>query len=150
MGKNIKREYGKGGFMYDIENERLFQDQVMEKLNQVGIHLQLYSSVVYQFTKGESIQGVEIKHDHRMKSTGNLYIEYQELDKNNHWCNSGILRSDNSWLYCIGDNEKLYLISKQVLINMYNNMKNIKKVETETSRGFLLPIETAKKWGKVI
>ena len=138
---------------YDIskmENERQFQDVVMEKLNTIGLHLQLYSSREYQFTKGESLQGIEIKHDYRMKATGNLYIEYQEIDSKGHWCDSGILRKDNTWLYAIGDQDKIYLIAKPVLLNMFTGMKTIKKVETTTSKGFLLPVEVATKWGKVI
>lgn len=131
------------------EKERIFQDEVMEKLNTIGVHIQLYSSKKYQFTKGESIAGVEIKHDHRLKETGNLYIEYQERDKNKNWCDSGILRKDNTWLYCIGDENTLYLFQKCVLVNMFNGAKFERK-ETATSKGFLLAKEVAKKWSKML
>jgi hypothetical protein len=132
------------------EKERQFQDSVMEKLNSIGIHIQLYSSRKYQWTKGECIQGVEIKHDHKIRLKDRLFIEYQERDKNGNWCDSGIFRTDNSWLYCIGDEDRLYIFLKCVLVNMFNNMKTLQKIETPTSKGFFLDVKMAEKWCKVL
>lgn len=124
-----------------------FQDFVTDKLMDIlGISLSTYQSKKYQL-KGENRQGIEIKFDDRMKTTGNLYIETEEKSNPDNMCfvRSGIYRDDNTWLYIIGDYSTLFIFGKQTLRNM-DTMGNYRKVEIPTSRGFLIPLESANKY----
>ena len=69
------------------------------------------------------------------------------------WTHSGILRDDNTWLWCIGDYEKLYLIGKKQLRIIYERYCNGGRGAetftiraTETSRGFTLSCEYVEKY----
>jgi len=95
----------------------------------------------YQYTKGESKSGVEIKLDRRFKDTGNLYIEYGEKRPEAiNFMPSGIERNDNSWLYCIGNYEILYILSKKWLKELREDTESeLRHITTATSKGFLLP-----------
>ena len=88
-----------------LEKALEFQDFVADKLYNIGISLNCYSSRKYQYEKGESRSGIEIKFDDQRKKTGNLYIEYAEKSNpnNKNYVPSGIERKDNTWLYVIGD-----------------------------------------------
>ena len=94
---------------------------------------------------GETEEGFEIKFDNVSISSGNLYIEYMEKKHRTDRCyvNSGILKSDNSKYWIIGNYNFVFIIKKQVLFDLYFE-GNLKKVETPTSRGYLLPIEKAR------
>jgi len=118
-----------------------FQDFVIEKLYEMGIPLISYSSKEYQIIHGENKAGVEIKFDKKFRTTGNFYIEvYEKSNANNqNFVKSGILRNDNTWLWAQGDFETIYIFSKKQLIILYNSSK-FKKVETLTSKGFLIPV----------
>lgn len=65
----------------ELEDTLIFQDFVTDKLYQIGWSINAYSSKKYNIEKGESIAGIEIKHDKKMKETGNLYIEMYERKK---------------------------------------------------------------------
>lgn len=89
-----------------LEKGLEYQDFITDMLlSEIGISLSTYSSKKYQYSVGENKQGIEIKFDDRYKETGNLYIEIKEKSNaiNANYVDSGIYRSDNTWLYVIGD-----------------------------------------------
>lgn len=135
-----------------------FQDFVVEKLiNELGISISIFQSKKYQFTKGESLQGVEIKYDARStgdctykecKATNNVAIEVAEKsNKNNfNWIRSGIYRLDNSWLYIVGNYQNIWVFGKKHLVLMHQSGK-YKEIQTlPTLKTMLLPIEYADKY----
>lgn len=123
-----------------------YQDFVMENLYKIGLPLLIYSSQKKQH-KGESMNGVEIKHDKRAKETGNLYIETAEKSHPDkpYFVRSGIYREDNTWLWAIGDYERIFILSKKQL-QWAHKLKKYQEVITETSKGFLLPIADCEKF----
>lgn len=133
----------------EIEEFLEYQDFIQcQLLYRLGISINLFTSRKYQYNVGESISGIEIKNDKRMKDTGNLYIETEERhQKDKPFVKSSIMREDNTFLWCIGDYERAYLISKeqlQVLCIKADKYK-LKKVETDTSKGVLIPVKYLKK-----
>ena len=91
---------------------------------------------------GETLQGIEVKFDNRLKETGNIYIEVAEKSHpdNPEYVKSGIYRDDNTWLYVIGDYETIYIFSKKHLKLLKDKCQS---VITPTSMGFLIPRELA-------
>lgn len=134
-------------YKLQLEKASEYQDFITDKLFDIGLCVNVYSSKKYQFSKGESKTGIEIKFDNQFKRTGNLYIEYAEKSdpKNDNYVCSGILRNDNTWIYCIGNYEIIYLFPKKWLQEI-KKLKNIKHVITPTSKGFLYPEMLANKY----
>lgn len=132
-----------------LEEGLIFQDVVTRELYRRGIVIVGYSSRRFQNNEGENMLGAEIKRDGNFRSTGNLFIEYQEKTKpsNPAYVPSGILRTDNSWLYVIGDENTLYIFAKNWLQKICT-ARNYKQVEsgTRTSWGYLMPILDAEKY----
>jgi hypothetical protein len=131
-----------------MEFEEYITDVFYTKFN---IILHRYITKADQL-KGENEEGCEIKNDRYFRTSGNLFIEIQELTKNNDWINSGILRNDNSVLYIIGDRTGVYIFEKKELYKMYiNNLteKNYLTVHntTDTAIGILLRISDIKLYG---
>jgi hypothetical protein len=125
-----------------------FQDFIADKLiESLGISLTSYGSKQYQEKKGENRQGFEIKFDDKYKTTGNIYIETAEKSNENNlnFVSSGIYRSDNTWLYLIGNYEEVFIFSKKHLI-LIHNLDKYKNVETKTSKGFLIPKQVCEKY----
>ena len=121
-----------------------FQDFVMEALYRHGLIIQCYCSQTYQL-KGESLSHFEIKHDKKFRDTGNLYVEVGEYSPTlNTFVPSGINRRDNTWFVIIGDYKGVYIFTKPSLYTLWGKFPTI---QTETSKGFLLPFITAKKVG---
>jgi len=137
-----------------IESGKAYQDLVVDQLSlHLGLHVQVYSSRHYQREVGESRQGIEIKHDQKYCRTGNLWIELAEKarPRPGDYYPSGIRRSDNSWLYAIGDYDTIFVFSKQILHILaapgrYRHIENI----TRTSMGYLLPGPHASKYADQI
>lgn len=125
-----------------------YQDFITDMLlKEIGISLSTYSSKKYQYNIGENKQGIEVKFDDMYKKTGNIYIEIKEKSNaiNANYVDSGIYRSDNTWLYVIGDYTEVYIFSKKQLILMHK--KDIfKEVTTPTSIGFLIPKSKAEQY----
>lgn len=98
---------------------------------------------------GETMEGLEVKFDGRLKETGNLYIETAEKSRaaKTYYYPSGIFREDNTRAIWIGDYKEAFVISKKVLQDVYVANTN-KKVQISTSQGFLLPKEQAKRIAK--
>jgi len=128
-----------------LEAGLTYQDFVVEKLYDAGIPLISYSSKKYQALRGENKAGIEIKFDRKFRNTGNFYIETAEKSnpQNKEYIPSGIFRSDNTWLYIVGDYETIYVFSKEQLKKCKNKFQ---QVETPTSRGFLIPIKEAQRF----
>lgn len=125
-----------------------FQDFVVEQFNKWGFYIQLHSSKLYQLTRGESVQRVEIKLDRRCTETGRLSIEVGErtaLDR--PWVSSGIYRDDNTAFYIQGNRERLYLFDRKVLIRIHQQMYGGRYEEAPrerpTIRKFYLPFDIA-------
>lgn len=130
-----------------LEKGLEYQDFVLDTLHErLGLVISYYSSKKYQFEKGESKSGIEIKYDMRYKDTGNLYIEYAEKKpEKKYFVISGIERPDNTWLYVIGDHDTIYIFAKSWLQQL-KNVKGLRHIQTDTSKGYLLPKDMAKKY----
>lgn len=137
-----------------IESARVFQDFVVDACwNILKIAVCQYSSRVYQFQVGESLSGIEIKYDKKMAESGNVYIETSEKarPRNGEFAKSGIYRSDNTWLYIIGDYDTLFVFSKQLLRGLHrSNRYREVEISLGTSTGFLLPRTDAEKYAAVV
>jgi hypothetical protein len=123
-----------------------YQDFAVERLYMAGIPLVCYSSQKYQNEAGESMAGIEIKFDKEMSKSGNVYFETAEKSDpaNSAYVPSGIYRSDNTWIYAIGDYSVLYLCAKNYLRRIFEcerKPEGYRLVEngSGTSRGMLLP-----------
>lgn len=119
-----------------------FEDFVQDALAKRGIFLGNYTSQKWQLEHGENMLGMEIKRDGRFRETGNFYIETAEKshkDKPN-WTPSGIMRDDNSWLFCIGDEKGFCVFGHKQLQNTIRHLmeNDAAQTETATSQGTLL------------
>jgi len=137
-----------------LESALQFQDFVVECCYHIlRMPISLYGSKLYQQNIGESLSGVEIKHDKNYCKTGNLYIEIAEKarPRQGDYAASGIYRSDNSWLYIIGDYDTLFAFSKKLLICIHQTGRHRElEIATKTSKGYLLPHLDAIKYAAVI
>lgn len=127
-----------------LEEGEQYQDFVVEKLYEIGLPIISYSSKKYQYQIGENKCGFEIKFDNNINKTGNVYIEIAEKSdkKNKNYVASGIYRNDNTWLYIIGNYERIYIFSKKHL-RIVKERKQFKQVKTATSIGVIIPIKYA-------
>lgn len=124
-----------------LEEANRYEDFAELIMYMFGMPIGVFRSKEYQIMKGESRGRVEIKNDKRFKETGNLYIEtHEKQPEATEWVESGILRKDNSWFWFIGDYEKAWLFVKKQLRNLVDS-KKFKNVETETSKGVVIPIK---------
>lgn len=133
-----------------FEEALKFQDFVVDLLlKELGLAVTNYSSRYYQLKYGENKQGIEIKLDLRMTSTGNVSIEVAEKSRADmpNWTNSGIMRNDNSWLYIQGNYDTVFIFDKKLLLRLYHGRYKSKVWEPKkTIRTFLLPICEAEKY----
>lgn len=129
-----------------------YQDFVTNQLLKHGIIITNYTSKKYQYEKGENGQGIEIKYDQKLEETGNLYIEIAEKSNPNkpNYSPSGLYRSDNTWLFLIGNYEKLFFFGKKTLKRELSRANEYKKIITATSKGFLMPEYRAKMFAERI
>lgn len=120
-----------------------YQDFIMERMHLIGTILQPYSSREGQ-KNGENMFGLEIKHDRKMQKTGNICIEVQEkaCERDGPYVPSGIFRSDNTWLYGIGDYSLFWIFAKSTLRNLHARVRELglREYQKPTSMGFLLPV----------
>ncbi len=133
-----------------------YEDYVCTQLRKrYGIIIQIHSSKKYQNDIGESAGGFEIKFDDKVATTNNLWIEVREKSNPQieSYTPSGIMRSDNTWLYLIGNRETLWVFSKRQLRLLYQNKKSwdrlgIREIENnrKTSYGMLIPVKSAERW----
>ena len=126
-----------------LEETLQFQDFVTRALfYNLGWSINILASRKSNIEIGESLAGVEIKNDKKMAETGNIYIELEEKACTGNFVTSGINRHDNTLIWAIGDYKKLYIFVKKHLKFLCDNYQrfNFKRVETETSKGILIPI----------
>lgn len=140
----------------NMERGKQYEDYCSVGLTFFGANFQNYSSQKFQLT-GENSFGLEMKLDTKWPEYGNLYIEYMEkTDENNpHFVPSGILRKDNSCMWLIGNYDKAWLLSKPVLVMVFNKHypyykdgdmaylagRGIGFAEKPTSKGMLVSIK---------
>lgn len=137
-----------------IRSSALYQDFVMEMCaSHANLIIQVYGSKEFQWNVGESRQGVEIKFDDKMASTGNLWIEVAEKaePREGAYATSGIYRNDNTWLYIIGNYDTIFVFPKNIL-QMLHAAKRYRELENsyKTSVGYLLPSTEAEKYACLI
>jgi hypothetical protein len=118
-----------------------FEDFCIDVLWDHGIPLLLYRSKRWQWERGESRIGAEIKLDRLWKNTGNLFIECEERrsdDGTSNWRPAGIYDAGNPWLYVIGNEEMLW-IHGTTWLRLLHTSERYEWRETPTAKGFLLP-----------
>jgi hypothetical protein len=132
-----------------------FQDFICDQtLKNFGIPLTIYQSKRYQYNIGESRQGFEVKYDARStgdcthyenKPTYNVGIEVAEKTKatNYSWAPSGIYRSDNTWMYVVGNYHQAWYFSKKILQKLHQSNRYKTCQTLPTIQTMLLPIEAA-------
>ena len=112
-----------------------------------------YSSREYQYNKGESANGYEIKFDNRVDETKKLWIEVAEKTSPDkaEYTPSGIMRDDNTIFYLIGNYKQAWLFVKKQLQATYIDkdcwpMYGIDERENnrKTSKGMRIPLSIAK------
>lgn len=150
--KKLEQDYYKNK-LQEGNNYEKFIGKIMRR---IGMPIIPIVTKVGQNYLGENLNGYEIKYDGRMKTTGNVYIETAEKKSwNKLWVDSGIYRQDNSWLYIIGNTEVIFFFTKVQLQLMCKEVvqyqhsdeelftKKYSRVETPTSKGFLVPMQDA-------
>ena len=75
-----------------------------------------------------------------MQLISNVYVEYAEKSKasNYDFVNSGILKNDNTRFFLIGTEEKFWIFQKNRLIEIYNEEKELKKINKHPKEGLNL------------
>ena len=132
-------------FGKSLERGREYEDYVSERLWGLGLAVMTYGSYKYQ-EKGESLNGVEIKHEGVFRRTGRLYIECRQ-QKSTGWELSGVFKRDNTWLWVIGDYDGFYLFTKIDLQMMHGSDDGLWQTEifdeasTKNTSGYFLPTE---------
>lgn len=112
-------------FAYSNEIGSRYQDIVSRELLKIGIVVQCHTSSFFQLNYGESPQGIEIKHDSKVATTGNLYFEFSAINKNgDQFVNGGIEKQDNAWLYVIGNGKECWVFSKKQLKLLLKQVQN--------------------------
>lgn len=131
-------------YINNLNKAHEFEIFVENEFRKLGIEIGLYKTKEGQYS-GETEIGLEIKYDMQLEKTGNIYIEFQEKTSPNdkYFFDSGILKQDNTKWWLIGNKEEHYFIAKSELLKYYKNIT--REVITETSKGFVIPREEAKK-----
>ena len=116
-----------------LEEAWKYQDFITEQLFKIGISVNAYQSVDYQLEHGESASGIEIKNDKQMAKTGNVYIEFNQTTlRGSTNRDSGINQKDDSWLYVIGDYQKIFIFGKNQLRSLLDKVQKKPKYFWET------------------
>jgi hypothetical protein len=130
---------------------RAFERLVEMKLKPFGFVLSPCDTYADQLRIGENRFGLEIKHDRKMATTGNIYIETKECRiPGNPLVPSGIYRDDRCWLYGVGDPSKFFVFSKRLLkhiekchLDEWGDTYGCRRHRKSTSCGFTLPLSLA-------
>lgn len=122
-----------------------FQDFVVEQFNKWGFYIQLHASRLYQFSRGESVQRVEIKLDKGCTKYGHLSIEVEERKNvSSSWVKSGIYRDGETIFYIQGNESVLYLFLKRDLVLWHTEREHGRYTEPiPTIRRFFLEFPDA-------
>lgn len=151
------------GHSDSLEVGNAFQDFVCMELAKRGTIIQNLSSKKFQYEVGENLQGWEIKYDawstgcravnKDQKCSGRLSVEIAEkkLSGNPVFIESGIYRSDNTWMYIQGTYDKIWIFSKKMLILLHQSGRYEERENRPTVRSFMLPCDHADRYAaKVI
>ena len=141
-------------FFEKLQKGCRFEEYVSSEFRKHGVELGMQYNE-YQW-HGENLFGLEIKNDEVFKSTGNLYIEYYERhDISKSWNKTGILKEDNTKVFLIGTYDNYFIILKEVLIDIYNRLKQndpeisrycrFAETNDKTAKGFLIKKSFMKK-----
>lgn len=148
----------KKDFDYCNELGCRYQDVLTDELYKYGICLNNYCSAFYQMRYGENKTRIEIKHDSKITKTGNLYIEFEAISKDQtKMVDGGIKKVDKSWLYIIGNINVAFVFAKKQLNRLCEKVQKNPKTWKErygieikqhtdtngtiTSSGMVLPIK---------
>ena len=149
MGMKFNNPYPDAPKETSYEESMEYQDFIVDILiKNLGLTISTYSSRKYQFSVGESRQGIEIKLDKRISPKGNVSIEVFEKSKasNSLWVKSGILREDNTWLYIQGNYEYVFIFSKRALRQIYEDKYKYRVWEPKpTIKTFLISFNEAER-----
>lgn len=124
----------------------LFQDFAVDALHRLlNLGIYVYESKKFQISKGESVQGFEFKYDSYFHTSKRLWIELQERKYTwNPYVPGGILKENNTWMYCIGDEAIFYVIPVRHLRDYRDKYKpEDRENDRRTSIGYFLPILNA-------
>lgn len=137
-----------------LNGAKLYQDFVVDAAwNLLGLAIVQYASETYQRAVGESRTGVEIKFDEKLGKTGNVWIEIAEKarPRDGPYVPSGIYRTDNSWLYAIGNYDTIFIFAKNDLRLLHKSGRwTIRENNTQTSEGFLLSRDEAQRYAAAV
>jgi hypothetical protein len=136
-------------YMQKLEEGKKYEKFIKQELYiKKQLTLNLCDNKQEQINIGENLEGIEIKFDNKKSKYGNIYIEFQEKTNENNinWINSGILRKDNTHSWIIGDYQEAFIFWKFHLKQLYENNLYLRKVSTQTSKGFLLDPEKQNKY----
>jgi hypothetical protein len=137
-----------------IESGLCYQDFVCDLLlHTLGLPVVQYASRFYQQQVGESRTGVEIKHDEKYVQSGRLWIEVAEKaePRPGPCVPSGICRSDNTWLYVIGNYDTVFVFPKTMLRALHGSGRYaVIGNWSQTSEGFLLPDAAARRYAACV
>ena len=118
--KEVKED---NNFDYCAEIGHKFELWVEKEIKKYDVDLGMYYDD-RQF-QGENALGLEIKHDSKLAETGNVYIEYEALSKDeSKFIKGGILKDDNSKYWLIGTEEEYYIFYKDDLLKIYKQVQN--------------------------
>lgn len=133
-------------FSARLEEGHAFEDFVEELFWSHGIAVRLHRSRKYQWERGESASGIEIKLDKRFRETGNLFIETRErraADGTSQWRPCGIHEEPVApRTIAIGDYNTVYWLATSWLLK-YERAGHPRVKETDTAVGFLVPVTAA-------
>lgn len=141
-------------FFEKLQKGCRFEEYVSSEFKNYGVELGMQYNE-YQW-HGENLFGLEIKNDEVFKETGNLYIEYYERhDVSKSWNKTGILKEDNTKVFLIGTYDNYFIVLKDVLIDVYNRLKQndpeisrycrFAETNDKTAKGFLIKKSYMKK-----
>ncbi len=129
-----------------------FQDFCIDLFaDRLNFIIQQYTTKKYQYEKGESRQGVEIKLDNRHTDTKRLSIEIAEkkLGTDIDWRPSGIYSHTNNLFYIVGNYQSVFLFSNKFLIQLHNTNRYDEAThpkEYPTIKKYYLPLAEAEKY----
>jgi hypothetical protein len=104
-----------------------------------------------QHNLGENYEGIEVKYDAKMHSTGNVYVEVAEKSHPSKpsYFPSGVMRADNTHLVCIGNYKEAFLFGKAQLVALVNE-RPYRYVQKSTSLGYLMPLAEAREHAEMV
>jgi hypothetical protein len=135
-------------FSERLMDGKAFEDFVAVELYRVGWPMVIFKSRAYQWKLGENLASVEIKHDRLWPKWGRLFIETKERrnsDGLSEWRDAGIYDASDPWLYVIGNEASFWIFSTKLLKFLHKSGRYEQKI-TDTSEGFVIPLNDADKY----